>query len=194
MVSASTDGIEKEIKMKKAYEKIAVINNQMSSTIQSISSGIIMIDNLGIITQNNKRACDILGLEYSSLAHKNISDIINMESSGIDLTRIERDFQNNEVTLITKAGRKLSLSLSASCVNNDQQERTGTVLVIDELKRIHKLVNKISGFSATYTFNSILGDSQAITAVKGVAQAAAGSTSNVLILGESGTGKELLAH
>lgn len=194
MVSASTDGIEKEIKMKKAYERIAVINNQMSSTIQSISSGIIMIDNLGIITQNNKRACDILGLKYSSLTQKNISDIINMEYSGIDLTQIERDFQNNEVTLITKDGQKLSLSLSVSCVNNDQHERTGTVLVIDELKRIHKLVNKISGFSATYTFDSILGNSQAITAVKGVAQAAAGSTSNVLILGESGTGKELLAH
>lgn len=194
MVSASADGIEKEIKMKRAYEKITVINNQMSSTIQSISSGIIMIDNLGIITQHNKIACEILGFYQGSLTRHNISDFINTQASSIDLIDIRRDFQNREVTIATKNGSKLSLSLSASVVYNDLSEKTGTVLIIDELKKIHKLVNKISGFTATYTFDSILGDSHSITAVKGVAEAAAQSRSNVLILGESGTGKELLAQ
>lgn len=194
MVSASADGIEKEIKMRKAYERIALINNQMSSTIQSISSGIIMIDNVGIITQHNKRTCEILGLPYDQLSKKNITDIIDMRTSSINLTEIHGDFQNNEVSIITSTGRKLSLSLSASAVYNDIGEKTGTVLVIDELKKIHKLVNKISGFTATYTFDSILGESPSITAIKGIAEAAAQSSSNVLILGESGTGKELLAQ
>ncbi|MCI9595918.1 MAG: hypothetical protein HFE75_01205 [Firmicutes bacterium] len=33
MVSASADGIEKELKMKQAYERISIVNSQMSSTI-----------------------------------------------------------------------------------------------------------------------------------------------------------------
>jgi PAS domain S-box-containing protein len=194
MVSASVDGIEKELKIKRAYEEITVANRQMDSTIQAIPSGILMINPLGIITQHNEKACDILGLPRQRLSGHSLSDFIQLHASGLDLTDINRDIQYREITIVTKNNFRLSLNLSASVVSGTGGEKHGTVLVLDELKKLHKLTNNISGFTATYTFDSLLGQSQAISEVKQVAKVAAQGNANVLILGESGTGKELLAQ
>lgn len=194
MVSASADGIEKELKMKQAYERISIINNQMSSTIQAIDSGIIMFNNLGMIFQYNKRACQILNLSSDQLDRENIANIIDLEHSTFNPFEITRNIQNREVSMLTCKKERISLSLSMSLIKNDADQPIGTVLVINELKKIHTLVNQLSGFTATYTFDSILGEAPSIRSVKELAKAAAKSCSNVLILGESGTGKELIAQ
>ncbi len=194
MVSASADGIEKELKMKQAYERVSIVNNQMSSTIQAIDSGIIMFNSLGMIFQYNKRACQILNLSSDQLDKENIANIIDLKSSTFNPFEMTRNIQNREVSLLTCKKERISLSLSMSLIKNDADQPIGTVLVINELKKIHTLVNRLSGFTATYTFDSILGEAPSIRAVKELANAAAKSCSNVLILGESGTGKELIAQ
>ncbi|MCI8646744.1 MAG: sigma 54-interacting transcriptional regulator [Firmicutes bacterium] len=194
MVSASVDGIRKEFIMQESYEKLTFANNQMSSTIEVIDSGIIMFDNLGIILQYNKRACQILNLTEKHLKKSNLANIIDINNSTINPFQPLQNMQNQEVTLAVCTGEKIHVSLSLSIIKNAQEQKRGTVLVINELKKIHKMVNRISGFTATYTFDSIMGQSPAINAAKDIAKAAAQSSSNVLILGESGTGKELMAQ
>ncbi len=194
MVSASADGIEKEMRMREAYNRVSVANNQLSATVQSISNGIIMFDNMGIITQYNHRACEILKLSSSqNIINTNIFDLLRQNSS-FDLTSFTKDAQNMDVSLITRDGYRVPVSLSVSIIKNADGVKTSTLLVMEEMKKLHMLVNKISGFKATYTFGSILGVSPAMQAAKGIAELAAQSTSNVLILGESGTGKELFAQ
>ncbi|MGI6258078.1 MAG: sigma-54-dependent Fis family transcriptional regulator, partial [Anaerovoracaceae bacterium] len=193
MVSASADGIEKEVKMREAYNRISLANNQLSATVQSISNGIIMFDNMGIITQHNRRACEILKLPSRSIMNSNIFDLLQQDSS-FDLTSFTKDKQNMDISLTTKDGNRIPVSLSVSIIKNAEGVKTSTLLVMEEMKKLHMLVNKISGFKATYTFSSILGISPAMQAAKGIAEMAARSTSNVLILGESGTGKELFAQ
>lgn len=194
MVSASADGIEKELKMTMAYERISIVNSQIVSTIKAIDSGIIMFNNMGTILQHNTRACQILNLSTESLQHKNIGDVIDLFASTLNPLDAAQDIQNREAALTTCKKERIPLSLSLSLIKSETGERLGTVLIINELKKLHKLVNRISGFTATYTFDSIMGDSPAIKAVKEVARAASQSSSNVLILGESGTGKELMAQ
>ncbi len=194
MVSASADGIEKELKMTMAYERISIVNSQIVSTIKAIDSGIIMFNNMGTILQHNTRACQILNLSTESLQHKNIGDVIDLSASTLNPLDAAQDIQNREAALTTCKKERIPLSLSLSLIKSETGERLGTVLIINELKKLHKLVNRISGFTATYTFDSIMGDSPAIKAVKEVAKAASQSSSNVLILGESGTGKELMAQ
>ena len=194
MVCAAVDGIQKEMMMRQAYEKISLINNQLNITVQSIASGIILFDNIGIITQYNNRAAEILKLPYDHLNHKNIANILDLKTSTVNALEVSKNLTNKEVTVTNVLGIKLNLSISASIIYNDSQEKIGTLLIFDELQRLHTMVSKMSGFSAKYTFESIIGNSPGINEVKALGLIAAQGDSNVLILGESGTGKELLAQ
>ena len=84
MVSASTDGIEKELKMLEAYNRLSMVNKQMASTLQAIDSGIIMFNTQGIISQYNQLACQILHLSFDSLKDKPLSSIIDLEDSSLN--------------------------------------------------------------------------------------------------------------
>lgn len=194
MVCAAVDGIEKELKMHEAYEKISITNNQLISTIQSISSGIIMIDNMGIITQYNDRAIQFLKLPNRKYVNENLVNILDLKHGLNKLVDLRHDISNKELTLKNYLGTSLNLSLSATIIYNSQHEKINTVIVIEEQQRIHKMVSKMSGFTARFTFDSIIGTSPEIRQVIEVAKMASHSDSNVLILGESGTGKELLAQ
>ena len=194
MVSASADAIEKELKMTEAYNHIASTNRQLASTIQAIDNGVILLNKEGGISQYNKRACQIMKTDSTDFDNSRLSDVIKTKSMSFDLLNAVRDVQNREIVITNNKGDRIPLLMSLSIIRDDNNEKTSTVLVFSEIKKVHNLVNRLSGFKATYTFDSILGESEAITTVKNIAQAAAGSHSNVLILGESGTGKELIAQ
>lgn len=194
MVCAAVDGIEKELKMHEAYEKISITNSQLVSTIQSISSGIIMIDNMGIITHHNSRAIQILKLSNKNLEGENLANILEWKNCPINLLDLSHNITNREITLKNCSGSSLNLSISATIISNHNHKKINTVFAIEEQQRIHKMVSKMSGFTARFTFESIIGTSAPIRHVIEIGKMAAQSDSNVLILGESGTGKELLAQ
>lgn len=191
MVVAAVDGIEKGMAMKNAYEQISLINNQLNRTIESISSGIILLDDIGKITQINKNALNMLKLSYEESFEKNIYQVIENANHFLNLNK---NIYNKEVQVQTKNHTSLNFSISTTVVPNCDGTPHGTVIVMNEMKYVHKLVNKMSGFSAQYTFDSIIGDSPEIKEVIKLGRIAAKSSSNILILGESGTGKELIAQ
>lgn len=194
MVCAVVDGIEKEMEMKDAYEKIYVMNNQLHSTLESIASGIIVFDNLGIITQFNKKSLNILKLPFDDIIGQNIANLIDIESSTVDIFSLNNELPVKEISISNSMGIRLHLSVSASIVYNNQNKKNSTVLFMDEQQRVNKLVTKLSGFTAKYDFDSIIGESDEMKKVKEVGYKASQNDSNVLILGESGTGKDLLAQ
>lgn len=194
MVCAAVDGIEKELKMREAYDRIHAANNQLVSTIQSISSGIIMIDNLGIITHHNSKALQFLKLPNNNYKDENLSNILDMASSSINFLDLKRDINKKEMTIKNCQGINLNLSISASIIFDSHHEKINTVFIIEEQRQIHKMVSKMSGFTAHFTFNSIIGESESMKQAISMGKISARSESNVLILGESGTGKELMAQ
>lgn len=195
MVCAAVDGLEKEMKVRQAYEDISHVNNQLFSTIQSISSGIIMIDGMGIITHHNSRASQFLKVPSQDLVHENIANLIDLKKASINPVDLTSNIHNKELTYVNYLGNILHLSLSASIIySNENNIKSSTVLVFEEQQQIHKMISKMSGFSANYTFDSIIGNSLPFTKAISMGKVAAQSASNVLILGESGTGKELFAQ
>lgn len=194
MVNACVDGIEKELKITEAYERVNLAHKQMSSTLHAIGSGILLIDNDGIITQHNSNAIKMLRLSVSSLQGAALGEYINLSSCNPSLLNIQNEIFDTELSFLNHKGSRVSLSLSATLVLNQLGHKVGTVIVLDEIKHVHKLVNKLSGFTAKYNFDSIISCSGAMESVKSLGRSAAQSNSTVLILGESGTGKELLAQ
>lgn len=194
MIVAAADGIEKEFQLRRAYDEIQRTNSQLTSILQSIDSGIIMIDNGGIIIQHNTQVCKILNLSTGSLSGKKLSDYLNIDGLETPLPHIEGNLQSRDVSVNLENARSVILLLTTRTINNARGIRTGTVLTFDVPKHVNRLVNQRSGFAARYTFDSIIGESVKTLQAKEMGKLASRRDSTVLILGESGTGKELYAQ
>ncbi|HHY91414.1 MAG TPA: sigma-54-dependent Fis family transcriptional regulator [Clostridiales bacterium] len=195
MVVAAVDGIEKQMRMERAYNHISLINSQLNASLEASSSGTILIDNNGIITQINKLAINMLGIQSDrQIIGKHIDDFIEYGKNIFDIPALNDNIYDYEITLKTKNNSSLHCTLTAVLAKNEQNQKYGIVLTLNTIKRIRKLVNKMTGSQAKFTFDSILGNSHAIQEAKRLGMLAAKGTSNVLLLGESGTGKELFAQ
>ena len=194
MMVAAADGVEKEFELRNAYYEIQSRNSQIEGIFQSIASGIIMLDNNGVITQINNYVCKMFSLTKDFLLGKKFSNIIAVDSLEKPLHLIDKNIYSRDVALGLPHGRTLPVLLTACGIQNPNGIRIGTVLTFDEPKHVNRIVNRRSGFSARYTFDSIIGDSFLSKSAKDLALIASKNDSTVLITGESGTGKELFAQ
>lgn len=188
MIVAAVDGIEKELKIINAYNKIHIMNNQLSTTLNSINSAIIVICNKGKILNINQSALNLFNLNLDCI-NKSINNVLEYNNSIVNFENLDKNYMDIELEIQNK-----KYSISTATYKNENGQSVGSVISFREMKRIHKIVNKYSGFSATYTIDNIIGQSAQISYVKNLCLKASKSTSNVLILGESGTGKELVAQ
>ncbi|MDR2132149.1 MAG: sigma 54-interacting transcriptional regulator [Clostridiales Family XIII bacterium] len=199
MVCVAADGIEKEFRMLEINNEISLINKKLSTTIQSLSQGLLMIDNNGVITQANKSANDMLKLRESSIKESsitgvNIRNLLRMETATLDIMSLTQNVTHRELNVTNNMGIALNLSISASVLNDEHGNRISIILMMEERKTFTKIASKVGGFVAHCDFDRILGVSDLIQDIKRLGELAAHSESNVLILGESGTGKDIFAQ
>lgn len=191
MITAAADGVEKEIKLRLAYDKISEINSKFQFTLDSLSSSILLVDSkTGSITQANKSTVPILGLK-KELLNASIYDLFTDPSVSADIMKSRTDISNKEVFINDLSGSSHTVMMSVIYSPLDSAD---IVLKFDRVKSIHKLVNKISGFTARYSFDNIIGSSPCMESAKSLGRLAAKNDTNLLILGESGTGKDVLAQ
>lgn len=198
MVLSAVDGITKELKIRKAYDEIKSMSAQRSSILESVSSGLILLNEKDQIIQMNGNARRMLRLDDGNAIGKNINSIFSIDEPNqfYNFYDLKTTFSDKETNVYFKSSHStpVKFRISVNFVGEDSVHDRGTVLRLDESKYIHKLVNKVGGFKASYTFDSIMGSSPATKKLIGDCERAAQSSSNILILGESGTGKELAAQ
>lgn len=199
MVTSAVDGICKELRIRKAYEEIEALSAQRSIILESVSSGLILLDGENRIIQINGNAIRMLQLENKSISGKNIFDFISIDDPAhkqFSFSNIENDIYNREtnIYLAGSAHPPVKFNMSINFIRHGDSGSSGIILRLEEPKNINKLVNKIGGFKASYTFDNIIGRSPVTQRLIRTCERAALSSSNVLILGDSGTGKELVAQ
>ena len=188
MIVAAVDGIEKELKINNAYNKMSIMKNQLSTTLNSINTAIIVVSKVGTILNINKSASDIFNID-SNCINKRINDVLEYDKRILNFEHLDKNYMDAELEI-----KNTNYSITTANYSNKYDQIEGTVISFREMKRIHKMVKRISGFTATYTVNNLIGQSSQINYVKSLCLKASKSISNVLILGESGTGKELVAQ
>ncbi|MBR0599226.1 sigma-54-dependent Fis family transcriptional regulator [Sinanaerobacter chloroacetimidivorans] len=199
MVLSAVDGISKELKIRNAYEEIEAMSAQRSSILESVSSGLILLNEKNQIIQMNGNAQRMLKLENKNAMGRDIFELISIDEpihNHFSFSNFDRDVYNKE-TNIYYVGSMLppvKFNMSVNFIGRNGSHNKGIVIRLDEPKHINKLVNKIGGFKASYTFDNIIGSSLITKKMIKTCERAALSSSNVLILGESGTGKELVAQ
>ncbi|MGI6746818.1 MAG: sigma-54-dependent Fis family transcriptional regulator [Anaerovoracaceae bacterium] len=199
MVSSAADGITKELKIRKINQEIEMVSAQRNIIIETISTGLILLDEADNVIQINKNALSMLNFTYEDVIGKNLFDLISIDDpndDGFHFSQEAYEFYNKDTDIYYKNSNlpPVKFNMSTNFVKDSRGLRTGTVIRLNEPKLIHKLVNKISGYQSSYTFDSIIGSSPAIRDMIDACNRVAKSSLNVLILGESGTGKELVAQ
>lgn len=194
MACAAANGIQGNLRVQKAYDDLALANQILSTTIGSLSSSIIMLDQDLRVVQHNHNTEKMFRAGADGLIGMKIDKIIKLSSLPEQFHGFDRDANSYGFTLVTAQGKKVNVALTVKVVASKSRRDKMTVLIFEEQEHIHQLVTKVSGFSAKYTFDSLIGNSEVIKSVKLMGLNSAKGNSNVLILGESGTGKELLAQ
>ena len=190
MVVVAANGITKEMKLKRSYYDLNTLKRRLETTIEFANTGLVMTDNYLIIKQHNNLIEKMTGLKFEQLHNRDIREVFKKT----DIFNTDKDIQNMEVNGTLSNDKKYAFNISVSLIKNKSGKKNGIVVAITEMKQIRMLVKKNSGFTAKYTFDSIIGGSEEIAACKQLGKIAAESISNVLILGENGTGKELFAQ
>lgn len=158
--------------------------------LDSVSDGIISINEYGQLTTINKVALDILSCNSQEVLGKHIEKIPLPDFDILDCLE-GKSFVNEKKNIITKKGRFQFLA-TAKPIKDSKGRIVGAVEIMKDMKEIEELVHAVTR-RKNVAFSDIIGKSFAIREVISFAQKVAKTDSIILIRGESGTGKELFA-
>ncbi len=197
MVMSAVDGISNELKRKTAYMELERVSNQRNRIIETMTSGLILLNKENEIIQVNSKALTMLNLKNKQVVGRGLFEFIRFDEAGMESDAyLDHEVYNKEVNVypLDSKSPPMKFNMSLDFLYDGQGLQDGMVLRFNETKKINRLVNNISGYKPNFTFDSIIGTSHVTKDMIYKCDKAAGSSSNILILGESGTGKELVAQ
>lgn len=197
MIVAAVESIEGQIALSRNIRRIALSDKYKDSIMESMSEGLLAIDNLGTITHINNYARHFLNMDEISIGD-NIFILITKNDKEencrgfIDFLKSENEL--SDVFLNIKTSRGYSRCTASIRNIMDDKNQIGKIIVLNDIARTQKLVTKFISGKAEHTFSDLIGNNRKFVECIEVASRIANSSSNVLLLGESGTGKELFAQ
>jgi len=198
MVVAAVGSVEGQIAAKRSGIRLERADKHKNLIMESISDGLLTMDNSGVITHINQRAVELLSLYGNPLGEsiygvlkkrfgkqENYKELVNVLNSR---ENVDGEF----VTIYTSSG-VIKCTVVYRCMwENDVV--TGKTLVIQEISRIRRIINRVAGNRAQTVFSDIVGKNVRFMECVEMAKRAAKTSSNVLLTGESGTGKDLFSQ
>lgn len=162
----------------------------------SISDGIFTVDKNCRITSFNRAAEQITGFSESEAINKYCFDIFRTEICNKrcalkDTLKTEEPIENVRVTIISREGCELPISVTTTLLKDENNQTIGAVEFfrdISELEHLRTHINK------KRTLNEIVSVNTHMQQLIGLLPNIAESDCNVLIEGASGSGKELFAQ
>ncbi|PIE69403.1 MAG: Fis family transcriptional regulator [Deltaproteobacteria bacterium] len=163
--------------------------------LDSIGDGVFTVDLEWNITYFNKAASritkiapgDAIGRKCWEVFRSSICDGACALRQSLEQ---QQPIANKSIFIIRPDGRKIPVSISAAPLHDHTGTMIGGVETFRDLSALALMRRTLSG---TYTFEDIVGKSQAISRIFAILPQIAKNPATVLLLGESGTGKELFA-
>lgn len=147
IVTAAAQSIQKQMALAISYKLLNV-------TFDSISEGMIVINEYMKVKRINGRALKILNISLEEAMNMDISEVLSgvdfhklLQEKNKSLNNIEWDFSINS-DVIKCVINVLPL--------NKNGQNNGMVITFTEVKIVHKLVNKFAGYKAQYQFKDIM--------------------------------------
>ncbi|WP_026393823.1 sigma-54-dependent Fis family transcriptional regulator [Acetobacterium malicum] len=157
------------------------------TTFNTMSEGMILIDQNYEIEEMNASAKKILDLSDQSLHYFDIRKALRFDSFDNFLHKKEKE-------LVFHLDRRTVYCIGDVDIVELRQNRIFYSIVFKAAKTVNKMINKMTGNAAIYAFEDIITADKKMLDLITYAKKIAPIDCSVLILGPSGTGKELFAH
>ncbi len=191
MVYSAAKSIERALLLQKAYSEINLHNSLKDAIMQSITEGLITIDENNRIILANNRIYKQLGIDGKKCVGQNLAEILPDNDAFMQLINSGKCILG-EIVQIKIQNEKKKFYVNCSPLYDENKLKTSSRAIV--LNELHKVVNKMIKPNSSITFDSLIGKSTSFQAALEQAKMAAETSSNVLLLGESGVGKELFAQ
>jgi Transcriptional regulator containing PAS, AAA-type ATPase, and DNA-binding domains len=173
-------------------QKTQLLHKQLEVIVNRIEDGVLVIDEHNIIRIANEKASLILGLKNKEMVDKPVKECITDQFYRlIEQLPLQKEevlkWENQSFffrkTYVVIEGKNYGFLIIFRHVSE-----------INELEYDYRRKQMSKGLVAKYTFQDLIGTSQAFRKLCQIAQKMAKGNSTILLLGETGTGKELLAQ
>lgn len=196
MVVAAAHAIRNQLALHEALAASEAANEFKAAVFEAVSDGLMVVDRAGRVTHLNPVAGRILGLRAQDVTGRRVAEVLG--ASNRQLLRLitgagTEGVSDWEVGIRTPNGGNRCL-VTCRVVREGHGESLGLVVILKEIGRVKRVVQRMAGARAYYTFEQIVGRNPRFRQTVELARTAAGSPSNILLVGESGTGKELFAQ
>ena len=112
-------------------EKLIIEKTWSNTLIQSISEGIVVIDNAGKITTFNKGAASITGWKEGEALFQPIDQILPLkDGQGVFMDCVNRNSGQNQITIFSKGHEEITLAVNAVTINYPNTKSEHTLLVL----------------------------------------------------------------
>jgi PAS domain S-box-containing protein len=171
-------------------------NLPCASILESIADGVFTVDLDWNITFFNHSAEQITSISSQEAVGQKCWEIFHSSLCDGDcaldhcLTQ-DTSLSNKSIFIVRPDGERVPISISAAPLYNQEGKLIGGVETFRDLSALQLMRQEME---QTYTFEDIVGKSQAVKKIFRILPQVAQSPSSVLLSGESGTGKELFAR
>ncbi len=166
---------------------------EQRAIVDSISDGLLVVDEDGRVRHMNAPAGRILTLNPEQSVGRRFAELLDFEPIIAPIFRSGIGYYDREL-IIDSGRRHLHLIDTAIPIKDAQGKVQSVVNTFREFNRAKRIAQQIAGSPARYTFDDIIGTSDCLRQAVGDARKAALGTANILLNGPSGTGKEVFAQ
>jgi len=164
--------------------------------LRCVADGVFTVDRDWRISSFNRAAERITGVPAERAVGKRCSEVFHSDlcEHGCPIRETldgGQEVIDRSARILTRQGRSIPISVSSAALHSDDGTLLGAVETFRDLSTIEQLRREIL---SRYTFEDIIGKSEAFQKIFGILPDIAASESTVLIEGPSGSGKELLAR
>jgi transcriptional activator for dhaKLM operon len=192
IVMAAAKAIENQLQADESLAEAHRHLAELNASLHAMSKGIVFLNPRGQVTHINASAGEILGVSHRAAMGRPLTSFVELPlevreamDNRAPITEHETVFQIND------QAQPCLMSLD---VLTQGAELLGFILTLELIAEARRLVHRMVGAKAHFTFDDILGESVKMQRVLYYARTIAKCNSPVLLLGESGTGKEPFAQ
>jgi PAS domain S-box-containing protein len=169
---------------------------QRDVILDSINEGVFTVDPAWRITSFNLAAERITGISRQEAIGRCCRDVFHADICETACALKEtfdtgRPVENASAHIADRHGRRIPIRISTAILKDDDGNVIGGVESLQDLSRVEQLRKELD---SRYTYEDIVGRSNAMKKLFKILPQVAQSNSTVLIEGPSGTGKELFAR